>query len=155
MINISGVAHTILTVSSFDKARDFYGSLMPFFGLEKVFDGEDFVYWVGGRTALGIQPCEDAHHTERFVQSRVGLHHLCFRARERADVDRVADFLKEMKAAIVRGPMEGTWAPGYYYVLFEDPDGIRLEINHVPGQGVLAESTKFDGSADFSEKTTT
>jgi hypothetical protein len=25
--------------------------------------------------------------------------------------------------------MEGAWAPGYYYVLFEDPDGIRLELN--------------------------
>jgi hypothetical protein len=32
---------------------------------------------------------------------------------------------KEMNATIVRGPMEGNWAPGYYYVLFEDPDGIR------------------------------
>jgi hypothetical protein len=28
----------------------------------------------------------------------------------------------------VRGPEEGTWAPGYYSVLFEDPDGIRLEM---------------------------
>jgi hypothetical protein len=23
-------------------------------------------------------------------------------------------------------------------VLFEDPDGVRLEINHVPGAGLLA-----------------
>ena len=44
-----------------------------------------------------------------------------------------------MNATIVRGPMEGTWAPGYYYVLFEDPDGIRLEVNFVPGAGVLAD----------------
>ena len=35
----------------------------------------------------------------------------------------------------MRGPLEGSWAPGYYYVLFEDPDRIRLEINHVPGAG--------------------
>ena len=27
---------------------------------------------------------------------------------------------------------------GYYSVLFEDPDGIRLEVNHVPGKGLLA-----------------
>ena len=31
-------------------------------------------------------------------------------------------------------------APGYYSVLFEDPDGIRLEVNHVPGKGLLAQS---------------
>ena len=30
---------------------------------------------------------------------------------------------------------EGHWAPGYYYVLC-DHDGIRVEANHVPGQGV-------------------
>ena len=34
---------------------------------------------------------------------------------------------------------EDGFAPGYYSVLFEDPDGIRLEINHVPGKGLLAD----------------
>ena len=29
------------------------------------------------------------------------------------------------------------FASGYYSVLFEDPDGIRVEVNHVPGQGHL------------------
>jgi hypothetical protein len=36
-------------------------------------------------------------------------------------VDQCALLLKEIGATIVRGPIEGTWAPGYYYVLFEDP----------------------------------
>ena len=36
-------------------------------------------------------------------------------------------------------PEEGGWAPGYYSVLFEDPDGIRLELNFVPGRGLLEE----------------
>jgi hypothetical protein len=29
-------------------------------------------------------------------------------------------------------------------VLFEDPDGIRLEMNHVPGQGLLAEGVSMN-----------
>jgi hypothetical protein len=37
----------------------------------------------------------------------------------------------------VHPPEEASWAPGYYSVLFEDPDGIRLEMNHVPGKGLL------------------
>ena len=77
------------------------------------------------------------------MQQRVGLHHLCLRARSREDVDRCAVLLKEIEATIVRGPMEGSWAPGYYYVLFEDPDGIRLEVNFVPWAGLLAEGTQF------------
>ena len=43
----------------------------------------------------------------------------------------------ELGAAIVHGPEEAMWAPGYYSILFEDPDGIRLEINFVPGKGLL------------------
>jgi len=81
MIEINGMAHVILTVSNFDKAREFYCELLPFLGLKKVYDGNQFVYHVGGRTALGIQRCGEGLEGERFVQNRVGLHHLCLRAR--------------------------------------------------------------------------
>lgn len=149
MAEINGMAHAILTVTSFEKARAFYGRLLPFLGMSKVFDNEGFVYWVGGRTAIGIQPAEEAHRGQRFVQYRVGLHHLCFRAKAREDVDRLAEFLRGENAMIVRGPQEGGWAPGYYYLLFEDPDGIRLELCHVPGQGLLDGNSGFGSAADF------
>ena len=42
-----------------------------------------------------------------------------------------------MGAYIDRGPMQRQWAEGYYFFVFEDPDGIRLEINHIPGKGLL------------------
>ncbi|WP_204270874.1 VOC family protein, partial [Escherichia coli] len=80
----------------------------------------------GGRTAIGIQRSAEEYKKERFVQNRIGLHHLCLRARSREDVDKVAEKLKAMGALIDRGPTEGGWAPGYYYIVFEDPDGIRL-----------------------------
>ena len=64
------------------------------------------------------------------------MHHFCFRARERADVDAVHRHLvDELHAHIVHPPEEGRFAPGYYSVLFEDPDGVRVEVNHVPGKG--------------------
>jgi catechol 2,3-dioxygenase-like lactoylglutathione lyase family enzyme len=137
-MEINGMAHVVLTVSDFAAARAFYGELLPFLGLQVVLDVDEFFYCVGGRTALGIAPADPAHRDERFVQRRVGLHHLCFRARERADVDTVHDVVRRLGATIVHPPEEGAWAPGYYSVLFEDPDGIRLEVNHVPGKGLLA-----------------
>lgn len=148
-IDINGMAHVILTVSRFDIAREFYRKLLPEFGMKVVFDGDGLFYCVGARTAIGIEPCDPQHAGERFVQQRVGLHHLCLRARSRDDVDRCAALLKEIGATIVRGPLEGNWAPGYYYVLFEDPDGIRLEVNHVPGAGVLAEGAAFNPSQGY------
>jgi catechol 2,3-dioxygenase-like lactoylglutathione lyase family enzyme len=77
-------------------------------------------------------------------QQRVGLHHLCFRARERTDVDELHAFLVSLDARIIRAPREDSWAPGYYSLLFEDPDGIRLELNHVPGKGLLAQAVAAD-----------
>jgi hypothetical protein len=38
------------------------------------------------------------------------------------------------------------WAPGYYSTLFEDPDGIRLELDHVPGWGLLGDTRGPHGS---------
>ena len=40
------------------------------------------------------------------------------------------EFLLEQDAKIVHPPEDGPWAPGYYSVLFEDPAGVRIELNH-------------------------
>ena len=53
------------------------------------------------------------------------------------DVDLVHDKVLAMDATVVHGLQEDGWASGYYSVLFENPDGVRLEINHVPGKGLL------------------
>ena len=137
-MEINGIAHVMLTVIRFDACLPFYEKLLVFLGLKPVIKMDGMLYCVGGRTAFGIVQAEDRHRDERFAQLRVGLHHLCFRARERADVDALHEFLVGMGARIVHPPEEGAWAPGYYSVLFEDPDGIRLEMNHVPGKGLLA-----------------
>ena len=143
-IEINGMAHVVLTVSDFAAARAFYGKLLSLMGMTIVCDTDKFFYCVGARTAIGIEPCAPEHRHERFVQARIGLHHLRLRARSRNDVDACAAVLEDMGATIIRGPLEGSWAPGYYYVLFEDPDGIRLEVNHVPGAGVFADGAAFN-----------
>jgi catechol 2,3-dioxygenase-like lactoylglutathione lyase family enzyme len=136
-MEINGIAHIMLTVSRFDACQPFYEKLLGFLGLRPVFNTDGFLYCVGGRTAVGIMQGDDTYRSEQFVQRRVGLHHVCFRARERADVDAVHELVAGLGATIVHPPEEGQWAPGYYSVLFEDPDGIRLEVNHVPGKGLL------------------
>ncbi len=149
MVEINGVAHVILSLSNWQACRHFYEQLLPFFGMTRTFDGEDMMYFVGGRTALGISKCDPAYDNERFVQSRPGLHHVCFRVRGKEEVIAVHEFLKSIDATIVHGPEEGCWAPGYYSVLFEDPIGTRLEVNHVPGQGLLAPGAAFNPSGDY------
>jgi len=136
-MEVNGIAHLMLTVGDFEACLPFYERLLGFLGLRPVLKMDGMLYCVGARTAVGIVKAEDRHQGERFVQLRVGLHHVCFRARERADVDAVHEFLVGIGAKIVHPPEDGAWAPGYYSVLFEDPDGIRIEVNHVPGKGLL------------------
>jgi catechol 2,3-dioxygenase-like lactoylglutathione lyase family enzyme len=137
--DINGVAHVILRVNRMEPCVAFYDRVMPFLGLRALMRSEDFVYYVGGRTALGIQRADPAHAAAAHVETAPGLDHLCFRARSREDVDAAHALLVEIGADIVRAPEDGPWAPGYYSTSFRDPEGIRLEINHVPGRGLLAE----------------
>ena len=122
---------------------------MPFLGMEQVFAGKDMIYFVGGRTALGINRLPSDMNNQRFDQTKVGLHHLCFRASSRGDIDTLFDYLKSIDSNIIHPPENGAWAPGYYSVLFEDPVGTRLELNYVPGKGVLAKGVSFNPSVDY------
>ncbi len=136
-MELNGIAHTFLTSGNFPAAKTFYSALLPFMGMTPVLDTDEVYYCVGGRTALGIQASTSQAENNRFNQSQSGLHHLCFRVKSREDIDELYQFLLSIGTTIVHGPQEDGWAPGYYSVLFEDPDGIRLEANHVPGKGLL------------------
>jgi catechol 2,3-dioxygenase-like lactoylglutathione lyase family enzyme len=139
-MEINGVAHIMLTVRRMDVSKPFYRELLSHFGLSQIIDTDDYLYFVGGRTAVGLRPASAERAAEPFDQGRCGLHHVCFRARERQDVDTVHELARRLGANIVHGPEESGWVPGYYSVLFEDPDGIRLEVNHVPGKGVFEQA---------------
>ena len=149
MLDINGIAHIALSIKDMKKSKPFYKELLPFLGLKLVHEGEESCYHVGSRTGILIQQIKSQNKSSDFSQNNIGLHHLCFRARSKDDINKLADKLKLMKAKIVRGPLDGAWAPGYYYILFEDPDGIRLEVNFVPGQGVFDKNNKFNPNNDY------
>ena len=136
-MEINGIAHLQLTVNDLQRAMPFYEEVLAFMGMQAVVKNPDFLYMIGGRTAVAITRSSAENRDAVFEQRRIGLHHVCFRARSREDIDALHAFLRERGARIVRPPEEGTWAPGYYSLLFEDPEGIRLEVNFVPGKGHL------------------
>jgi catechol 2,3-dioxygenase-like lactoylglutathione lyase family enzyme len=147
-MEINGVAHILLRASRFEECVVFYDALMPRLGLECVNRSDEFVYYVGGRTALGIRRAAPELTGHGHEELAPGIDHICFRARSREDVDELYPCLEELGAELVRAPEEGPWAPGYYSVSFRDPEGIRLEVNHVPGKGVLAEGASFKPASD-------
>jgi catechol 2,3-dioxygenase-like lactoylglutathione lyase family enzyme len=136
-MEINGIAHIQLTVNDLERAMPFYEEVLAFMGLQAVVKNPELLYMIGGRTAVAIARSSPENRAAAFDQRRIGLHHVCFRARSREDVDALHAFLRARDVKIVRPPTEGPWAPGYYSVLFEDPEGIRLEVNFVPGKGHL------------------
>jgi catechol 2,3-dioxygenase-like lactoylglutathione lyase family enzyme len=138
-VSVNGIAHIQLTVRDPGKCLPFWEQLCHFLDMKTLIKGEEVVYCIGSRTGILVRGAPAATRAERFDQDRAGLHHFCFRARSREDVDAVYRFLVEqLDARIIHPPEDGSqFAPGYYSVLFEDPDGIRVEVNYVPGQGHL------------------
>lgn len=138
-VSVNGIAHIQLTVNDPDRCIPFWEKLCHFLEMKTLIKGEGVVYCIGSRTGILVRGAPSERRGEAFDQDRAGLHHLCFRAREREDVDTIHRFLvDELDAKIVHPPEDGAnFAPGYYSVLFEDPDGIRVEVNHVPGKGHL------------------
>ncbi|MEM7742601.1 MAG: VOC family protein [Pseudomonadota bacterium] len=149
MIDLNGIAHIQLSVRDMAVSRVHYHALcVETFGMAIQYDQPDCFYCIGGRTGIMITPAEEP---EAFHPRRAGLHHLCFRLRSEADVDTLHDRLVGMGAKIIRPPELGSWAKGYYSVLWEDPDGIRLEANFVPGRGNLDRLKAGPIAARYSE----
>lgn len=137
MPSINGIAHIQLTVSSMERSVPFYEALLHALEMVTLTKTPEVFHCVGGRTGVLISPAASEHATQGFDRTRPGLHHLCFRARSREDVDAIHAVAASIGARIIRPPREDPWAPGYYSVLFEDPDGIRIEASFVPGKGHL------------------
>lgn len=136
-VKLNGIAHIYITVQDFEACLPFYEQLLRYLDMQCLVRSDSLYYCVGSRTGIGIRAASKEHGKTPFDQYRAGLHHVCLRAYERTDVDEVHAFAMSLGAKIIHPPCEDSWAPGYYSVLFEDPCGTRIEVNHVPGKGNL------------------
>ena len=132
----TGVHHVDLVVSSIERSLPFYSDLLGPLGYHRVSEvegerGETIWYIAGPGTAVGLREAQSG--PVPYDRYSVGLHHLAFEARSRADVDERAEWLRAQGAELESEPQEYAYIPGYYAVFFYDPDGLKLEIVHVPG----------------------
>ena len=132
----TGVHHVDLVVSSIERSLPFYTELLGPLGFHSVSEVEgergETIWYIGGPgTAIGLREAQS--ESDPYDRYRVGLHHLALEASSRAAVDDRAEWLRSQGAEIESEPQEYGYMPGYYAVFFYDPDGIKLEIMHVPG----------------------
>ena len=131
----TGVHHVDLVVSSIERSLPFYRELLAPLGYHRVGEvegerGETIWYISGPGSSIGLREAQSEDGpVDRYA---VGLHHLAFEAPSRAAVDERADWLRAYGAELESEPQGYSYIPGYYAVFFYDPDGIKLEILHVP-----------------------
>jgi glyoxylase I family protein len=130
-----GVHHVDLVVSSIERSLPFYRELLGPLGWHGISEvegerGETIWYLLGHETQIGLREAQSSPGA--YDRYSPGLHHLAFEAMSRGAVDERADWLGSVGAEIESEPQEYTYSPGYYAVFFFDPDGMKLEIVHVP-----------------------
>jgi glyoxylase I family protein len=135
-VRSSGVQHVDLVVSSIERSLAFYSALLGPLGFHRVSEvegerGESIWYLSGPGTSVGLREVQS--ESGDYDRYRIGLHHLAFEAVSRGDVDERAAWLRAQNVELESEPQEYTYIPGYYAVFFYDPDGLKLEIVHVPG----------------------
>jgi glyoxylase I family protein len=136
-VRSTGFHHVDLVVSSILRSLPFYRELLEPLGWHRVGEvegerGETIWYISGPGSSLGLREAQ-AETEGPFDRYRIGVHHLAFEAPSRFEVDERADWLRARGVPIESGPEEYSYIPGYYAVFFYDPDGLKLEIVHVPG----------------------
>jgi glyoxylase I family protein len=134
-VRSTGVHHVDLVVSSIERSLPFYRELLAPLGYHRISEvegerGETIWYLGGPGTSIGLREAQsESGPHDRYA---VGLHHLALEAYTRGVVDERAEWLRSQGAEIESGPQEYSYTPGYYAVFFYDPDGLKLEIVHVP-----------------------
>jgi len=139
------VHHIDLVVGSMERSLPFYRELLRPLGYvhEGPITGErgEPVVYLGHATqdaSIGLREVQSHAHPTPYDRYAIGVHHIAFRAPGRWLVDERAAWLRDRGVEIESGPRDYDYIPGYYAVFFYDPDGIKLEIVHVPHDPDLA-----------------
>lgn len=128
------IGHIVLNVREFLKSEEFYDNLLSSLGYVENYREENSSYSVKSyKHEVADAPefwikCENTAEHHSFVRD-IGLDHLAFKVRSKAEVDRTFEKFIKAGTTITRTPAAyPEYSPEYYAFYFRDPDGIPLEV---------------------------
>jgi glyoxylase I family protein len=147
---ISGpLAHIDISVGYPEKSIPFYAALLEGLGYRRwTIDSEEWrepnptrATWgvrCGDelRFAIELRPARESSRDRRYDRYEPGPHHLAFHADGPDTVKYVHSALVSLGADVLDAPSdfsdEPGYAKGYYAAFFSDPDGMKVEVAHIP-----------------------
>jgi len=143
------LAHVDISVGYPDRSIPFYAAFLEALGYRRCdvampeWQGPrpsratwGLIYPSGARFDVEIRPARPASSDREYDRYEPGPHHLAFHAESREVVQRVHEEMRKIGATVLDPPVDYTGQPGYdegyYAAFFADPDGVKLEVAHIP-----------------------
>jgi catechol 2,3-dioxygenase-like lactoylglutathione lyase family enzyme len=143
------LTHVDLSVSDPERTIPFYEVLLEALGYLRLdISAQDFqgpkprrAAWrlrldSGASFGIDVRPSSGRNRERRNDRYAPGMHHMAFHAESTQDVDRVHQAMLSVGADVLDAPADYTgrrgYSPGYYAAFYADPDGIKVEIAHIP-----------------------
>src|SRR5436309_5495119 len=97
------IQHIEINVSNFQKSKTFYQDFLEWLGYKRILDEKDFAGWDNGEAKIFVTYLE-RYKELGFHRRRVGVNHIAFEAKAKADVDRLhSEFLVPRSIKVLYG----------------------------------------------------
>ena len=144
------IAHIDVSVGYPEKSTPFYDAFFTALGYRRwtISDSQwqgdsprratwEIKYGNGARFDVEVRPARRESRDRTYDRYEPGPHHLAFHAESREVVESVYRAMLEVEANVLDPPTDYGDQPGYgegyFAVFFADPDGVKLEVAHIPG----------------------
>lgn len=141
--------HLDLTIGDPQRSLPFYAALLEALGYRRLRPEPPELAGAGAQRGLWelrypggaafnieVRPARAEGRDRSVDRYAPGLHHLAFHAESRAAVEGVHEAVRAAGGTVLDPPFDYSGRPGYgegyYAVFFADPDGIKLEVVHLP-----------------------
>ncbi|CAG8761532.1 18817_t:CDS:2, partial [Gigaspora rosea] len=130
---LGSIHHFYISVSDYEKSVEFYDSFLPKLGYNMLRNNILCTCLVNQYLGqFGINRAKEEYKDIKHIKYAVGYHHLAWNATSKEEVDKFYEFLVDKNYKILDAPKDYNYAPVYYAVFWEDPDGIKLELCYAP-----------------------
>ena len=134
-VEVLGIDHVYLAVRDLASSTRFYDGVMAVLGYRRVegpIGGDPHVHYYNRQFGFSLRPARAG--TLAHDPYAPGLHHFCFRVIDARAVDQAAAELRAAGVSLREPRLYPEYAPDYYAIFFDDPDGMRLEITNFRAQ---------------------
>jgi glyoxylase I family protein len=127
---VIGIDHIYIAVTDLARSEVFYDTVMPVLGFKKNSfpnEGDRHVQYYNRHFGFVLRPAKRLLPHDPLAP---GLHHFCFRVEDQAAVEEIANRFGELGIECSTPQLYPEYAPDYWAIFFQDPDGIRLEVTN-------------------------